>query len=557
MILKNDTTPPERFIVKRIPYGLQDFESLIQDGYLYVDKTPYIFDLISRGKVFFFARPRRFGKSLLVSTLKAIFEGKKDLFNGLAIQKLRTDWPVHPVIHLDFSALDYGSDSILRESLLITLNDIGKCYNLDLSEYSEPGVRFKALIENLSKKNKVVVLIDEYDKPILEHLDNVAMARECQSILRSIYGKLKPLDTHLKFVFITGVSKFSKTSIFSDLNQLEDLSESAATAELLGYTQEEIKEHFPSHLQQLSLKYEQSLEETIKQMKAWYNGYRFSKEAEIQVLDAATNRLTKPQKINLMYNPVSVNSCLQNGLFQNYWFATGTPSHLVKLIKQGKHSLKEVSSYENIRASNSTFGSCELDAIPLDALLYQAGYLTIKTFDIKTNTGTLGYPNFELRDSMASYLLSLQINHSEGEIAHHAVELRNAFEQKDIGLVASIFTSLFANIPYEIHVGEEAYYHSLIFMALTMLGWDVRVEDFTSKGRTDLCLQFPNMIFLIEFKFNASAQTGLDQIIAKRYFEKYELEGKPILLIGMSFNYKDKKLSVEHVEQPLSSIKQG
>lgn len=420
MILKNDTTPPERFIVKRIPYGLQDFESLIQDGYLYVDKTPYIFDLISRGKVFFFARPRRFGKSLLVSTLKAIFEGKKDLFNGLAIQKLRTDWPVHPVIHLDFSALDYGSDSILRESLLITLNDIGKCYNLDLSEYSEPGVRFKALIENLSKKNKVVVLIDEYDKPILEHLDNVAMAKECQNILRSIYGKLKPLDAHLKFVFITGVSKFSKTSIFSDLNQLKDISESAFSAELVGYTEAEIRENFTDYLQPLAQRYNLSFDETIKQMRSWYNGYRFSRELVTQSPDLTTER-----PISLMYNPVSVNSCLDNQHFQNYWFLTGTPSHLVKLIKQGKHSLKEVSSYENIRASNSTFGSCELDAIPLDALLYQAGYLTIKTFDIKTNTGTLGYPNFELRDSMASYLLSLQINHSEGEIAHLAVELQS------------------------------------------------------------------------------------------------------------------------------------
>lgn len=405
--------------VKKLPLNLQTFSELISNGYVYVDKTAYLYDLISSGKSYFLSRPRRFGKSLLVSTLEAIFQGKKNLFEGLAISKTSYAWPVYSVIKLDFSLIPRETGQELRIGLCNELYAIALEQGVYLRRAKDPREMLKELVRTMAQKREVVILIDEYDKPILDHIDNLEKAKKCQHVLKSFYEAIKGLDKYCKFIFLTGVSKFTKTSVFSGLNNLNDISESREGALIVGYTKQEIQSYFKDHLIALASSLEISVEQVLDQMKEWYDGYQFSKVGMFEKL----------------YAPLSVMYCLHKNFFDNYWFTTGTPSYLINLLKTKKYDLSTIQNMTEKEVGSSVFGQYDLADVSLDALLYQAGYLTIKSYDRENDVATLVYPNKEIQDSMRSYLLSMELCIEEFEVSPALKKIKQGLRSADIVLI--------------------------------------------------------------------------------------------------------------------------
>ena len=371
--------------MKKLPIGIQTFEKLINDDHLYVDKTKLIYQLIQTATVYFLSRPRRFGKSLLLSTLEAIFKGKKELFKGLWIYDQPFDWQEYPVIRIDFSKKHIGTCAELKEFIINELQDIAKHYNIALVREYYDDI-FAELIKKLTETGKVVVLVDEYDKPILGHITDIKTAKKIQETLKGFYAVLKASDEYLKFVFLTGVSKFSKVGVFSGLNNLNDITMNENYAELLGYTQQELEHYFVEEISILKDKEGLSSAEILTKIQLWYNGYRFS------------------QAPTSVYNPFSTLLLFNNMSFKNYWFESGTPTFLLNLIKAQQYDIRNLSAFE---ADESVFTSYELDHLGVEALLYQTGYLTIKKFfaySTEDKLYTLDYPNFEVEDSFLKHL---------------------------------------------------------------------------------------------------------------------------------------------------------
>lgn len=372
-------------VKKKLPIGIQNFAEIIQNDYVYIDKTEYIHTLITTGKYYFFARPRRFGKSLLVSTLTEIFAGNKELFTSLAISSLSYDWQQHPVITISFSDIDCTNPENLAKSLKVYLNDIAKQYQVNLDSALNPSEMLRSLVQNLAQKAPVTLLIDEYDYAILKHVHKPDMAYEMRETLKSFYAVIKGLDKYLKFVFLTGVSRFSKTSIFSGLNNLEDISLSSTYNALVGYTEAEIIGSFEQHLINSSEALNLSTKQLLEEIRIWYDGYRFTNE----------------ETAIKLYNPFSVLLFLKNSEFSNYWFESGTPTFLINLLKTRNYPIVD---FEAIKATRSELGQFDVEAIDLKTLLFQTGYITIKAYNPQTTNYTLGFPNKECIDSLAEYI---------------------------------------------------------------------------------------------------------------------------------------------------------
>ncbi len=371
---------------KKLPIGIQTFSEMIKEDYLYVDKTQNIAELLEAGKYLFLSRPRRFGKSLLVSTLSEIFSGNKTLFQGLYIHD-RIEWRPHPVIHIDFSVIDCSTDLELREGLVDLLDDINADYQLGVDKRGFKAY-FNKIIRALYKKNgKVVVLVDEYDKPIVDHVDDIEQAAKNREILRNFFGVLKHTDPFLRFVFLTGVSKFSRVSIFSDLNNLRDITLSTKFATLLGYTQTELENYFEEPVQTLCTELEIKKENLLAKIKMWYNGYSWNGK-------------------DYVYNPFSILNLFTEQRFSNYWFASGTPAFLMKLIKKMEI---EVCEFENKQVSENILDSYDLDNMNVFSLLFQTGYLTITHIDEQDlfPEYTLNYPNLEVKSAFITYLFEI------------------------------------------------------------------------------------------------------------------------------------------------------
>ena len=494
----------------RYPIGIQDFEKLRLNDFIYIDKTQQIFELLEGAGYYFFSRPRRFGKSLLLSTLNYIFEGKKELFKDLWIEN-KIDWKSYPIIRLDFSAMNYR-DLGLHESLFRRLRDIAKKYQLQIEDNSLKDF-FEKLILELSKTEKVVILIDEYDKPIVDYLEpeQIPTAKENRDILKNFYGVLKNLDGHIRFLFITGVSKFSKVSIFSDLNHLEDLTIDSSFATIVGYTQSELEKYFGQRIVQLAHNQGFSYEDLLQKIKEWYNGYSWLGEK--------------------VYNPFSVLRFMKNGHLMNYWFETGTPTFLVKLIN------KEFQyNFEKVKADDRMLSNFQLEDIQTLPLLFQTGYLTIQEkIDRKY---ILSYPNLEVKYSLLEHLLG---EHTKlNSVNAVADDLKEAFEQQDFELFQEQINVLFSKIPYQIfEANQEKYYHAIIFLIFQILGYYVENEVSTSKGRIDSVVFSKENIYILEFKINDSAQNALKQIREKEYFKKYLDKNKPIFLVGIALKNKE------------------
>ncbi len=514
--------------MKRLPIFISNLPEMVQENYVYIDKTEQIYNLVKNKGFYFLSRPRRFGKSLLISTLKEIFLGNKKLFNHLWIGNSDYTWEKYPIIEIDFSQIPHLTTDEFRSALNRHLKTIAIEHNIILpSDITTPEETLTALVKGLSKDaNKIVILIDEYDKPIIDHIQSFEEASKFQAILRSFYTTIKSLERHLHFVFLTGVSKFAKTSVFSGINNLNDISLKPEAAQLLGYTHDEIQHYLHDYYEEFAQKNNKSPEEIMQLLTRWYNGYRFSK------------------LITKVYNPFSILYCLHDKEFQNYWYASGTPTFLITLLKKDYEYIENV---EETELSPESFGTFELNDIPLVPLLFQTGYLTIKDFNEETGMFKLGFPNFEVKESFTKFIVTTLSQTSISNVDTAIGKFRIALKNNDLNLFFNTLQNLFAHIPYSIL--KESYYHALFQFLLRLLSLESQSEILTNTGRIDTVLITKTTIYIFELKINKKPQVALQQIKDKKYYERYLSSGKQIILIGLSFIHTDDEMHLEHSEE--------
>ena len=516
---------------KKLPLSIQSFEQLITEGAVYVDKTKYIYELLKPGfGAYFLSRPRRFGKSLLVSTLEAIFKNKRELFKGFWIYDSEYVWEEFPVIKFDMSTVDKDTDEHLKTGLEHAVRDNAENYGINLEE-DTPAYMFKSLILKLKEKyrSQVVVLIDEYDSAIIKHISNPVMARKNIEILHDFYSIVKAEGASLRFVVLTGVSKFAKTSIFSGLNNLINISMQEKYSPLLGLTHEELEIYFPEYITAVAEKHSLTEKEVREKIKFWYNGYRFS-EAEVKV-----------------YNPFSTLSLFEAKKFTNYWFETGTPTFLTELIKSHDPDLQKFES--EIRLMQNSFNSYEVDNLPLFPILYDTGYLTIKDYSVRNNITaySLIYPNFEVKSSLLDNLLVTYTDSKKSETASNMVlAVEDAILANDLDKFFFLLKSYFTSIPYDLipkkNLGEK-YFQLIFYLLMRVSSFRVNTEDRTNLGRIDLVLESDTSVYLFELKVNSSAKAALEQIKEKKYYEKYLNIQKEVLIIGVNFSLEERNVT--------------
>ena len=515
--------------MKKLPIGIQNFPEIIKEGYLYVDKTQQIAELMQAGKYLFLSRPRRFGKSLLVSTLSEIFSGNQALFQELAIYD-QIEWQPHPVILIDFNGISHNNDDVFKTSLLSFLDKVASKYDITLSSQFIRE-KFAELIEKIYEKThqKVVILIDEYDKPIVDYIDDIEKANNNREILRDFFGVLKSSDAYLRFVFLTGVSKFSRVSIFSGLNNLRDISLSKQFSTLLGYTQTELESYFDNEIQTLCFELGIKKAELLTQIKTWYNGYSWNAKDKV-------------------YNPFSILNLFAEQQFDNYWFASGTPTFLMQLIKKTAY---DATVLENKKVSKIVFDSYNLENLNIFALLFQTGYLTITHIDkmdkaARTPQYILNYPNLEVKEAFITYLFESFTQNGLEEIQPAAKDLRTYLLEENLEGFMNLIRALFAKIPYPLHIAQESYYHSLFYMILVLMGVEIDLEVLTDKGRIDGVLALADKIYLIEFKYgkagtkmNTLTNKAIQQIQEKNYGERFLNDARPHYFLGVGFVEKE------------------
>lgn len=502
--------------MKRITSSVYTFENIIRDHFLYVDKTEYIWKLIvPPQEMYFLSRPRRFGKSLLVSTLKAIFEGRRELFDGLAISKKEYDWKPYPVIHLDMGNCSAKTPKALEGFIEDRLCDIAAEHGVTLRGQSN-ATRFESLISALGKQEKVVILIDEYDKPILNNVTNPE-ADAILSVLKGFYSTVKTCEDMERFVFITGVTKFCHVSLFSDLNNLTDITMRSDYATMFGYTQSELEHYFSDRIKATAQAQKISEEELKRKLKTWYDGYCFEETSET------------------VYNPVSIAKFFENdGKFDNYWFATGTPSFLMELAKKTDFNFEDAVSKA---VPGVTFDAFEIPNIDPVTLLLQTGYLTIKSSEIRFNKRWfwLDFPNEEVAESFSTYLLNSYVGRTQREVGSFSADLATAFLEGNLNQARKVLEAFFAGVPYTTHKKSEATFQSIFYAIFRLLGFNIEAESCTNDGRIDAVVQTEDHIYLFEFKLDKD-DSALSQIKEKAYFKKYLLSPKKITLIGVNFD---------------------
>ncbi|AJF07541.1 ATP-binding protein [Geoalkalibacter subterraneus] len=494
----------------KLPIGIQTFSEIREEEYAYVDKTPLVLRLATEGKYYFLSRPRRFGKSLLLSTLQALFEGQRELFNGLDIED-KWGWDtVYPVIKISFGGVARSLED-MKQDVGNILEENQRRLDIPCGDPQDIGGCFKQLIRDAHQKygQKVVVLVDEYDKLIVDNLDQIEVAKQGREVLRDLYSIIKDSDAFIKFAFLTGVSKFSKVSIFSGLNNLEDISLNPDYATLCGYTEHDLDTTFAAHLEGVDR----------AKVRQWYNGYNFLGEA--------------------VYNPYDILLFLKNGRqFKNYWFSTGTPSFLIKMIHQNSYYVPKL---DNLMVSEGLIDSYDIENIQLEPIMFQTGYLTIKE---QTQVGAitmyqLCFPNLETRYSFNEHILSY-LTGQQAEKTRYQSEIFQTLTAADMDGFEQTLKALFASIPYHNYVNNtigsyEGYYASVIYAYLASLGLDLTAEDVTSKGRIDLTVRMENAIYILEFKVDGSGD-ALAQVRERNYQQKYQSAGKEIILIGIDFD---------------------
>jgi hypothetical protein len=515
-------------IEKFLPIGIQDFEQIRTGNFVYVDKTRHIYEMVRPSQGFYFmSRPRRFGKSLTVSLMKCLFQGKKALFDGLWIsEQADWEWKAHPVVTVDFNELYHDTPENLEQSLQTNLLKTAAEYGVEIRDTLLPG-QFGELIISLYQKTKrpVVVLVDEYDKPIISHLgkgkEALEIAKKNRDIMKYFFGVLKGINVSpcLRFVFLTGVSKFSRVSIFSELNNLNDITMNRKYADMMGYTHPELEAHFAEHLTEFAEETERKPDEIKEKLKAYYDGYRFS-EGETRV-----------------YNPFSVLNSLGEKAFKNYWFETGTPTFLVDVLKERQWYPPNI---EKMRATPVMFSVYEIERLQPEALLFQTGYVTIKEVD--EDLYTFGYPNREVKSAFLEVLFHA---YTEGlnDSARFSLLSRH-LRSENLAAFMETITAIYASIPYTLEAKrDEAYFHTLFYLMVSASGIHARSEVLTSDGRIDLVMEFADKVYILEFKCNQSADAAIAQIRDKQYARPFIQTQKKIILMGIDFSMENRNIS--------------
>ena len=515
----------------KYPIGIQDFESIINGGYVYVDKTALIYRLVTEGKIYFLSRPRRFGKSLLVSTLEAYFKGRKELFKGLAIDELETEWAEYPVFHIDFNGEDYTKPDTLEKVIEKFLIDQENIYGKNPSS-TTTGERFKDILKAAHQKTgkRAVVLIDEYDKPLLDVLETGISAtvdgerrlleEHHRNILKGFYSVFKSADRNLQFVLLTGVTKFSQVSVFSGFNQLEDISMSRDFEALCGITEEELYHHFTAPIEELAKENNCSVNEMKLMLKKQYDGYHFGK------------RMTD------IYNPFSILNACKSRNIDDYWFRSGTPTYLIRLLNHSQENLNELTGRYYIPSQFIDYKANVEKPLPM---IYQSGYLTIKDCDLKMNSYLLDFPNNEVKNGFVSMVAADYLK-SSTDASSWVLDAVKSLRIADLEQFRKLLTSFLADIPYSMRRKEtererERYFHYTFYLLMRMVScYTVYTEKQQSEGRVDCIVETPNYIYIFEFKLDGTAEEALAQIEEKGYARQYEADGRKLFKVGTVFS---------------------
>ena len=521
----------KNLMVMKYPIGIQSFDQIIEDGYVYVDKTDLVYKLVKEGKIYFLSRPRRFGKSLLISTLKSYFQGKKDLFKGLAIDKLETEWAEYPVFHIDFNGGFFDKDGELQKRIMGYVETWESQWGKDPFN-EEIGMRFAYVLKQAHAKTgkRAVVLIDEYDKPLLDVIDTgnkgVLNGEETKledihrGMLKALYGVFKLADSDLQFVLLTGVTKFSQVSVFSGFNQPDDISMSGKYEALCGITKDELLSVFDEPIHELAAKLRRSYEDTVELLKKKYDGYHFGDE----MID--------------IFNPFSILNCFNKLQLRNFWFASGTPSYLVRLLAHCNENINElVGKYYDA----SQFIDYKADVEQPLPMIYQSGYLTIKDFNERLYTYKLDFPNEEVRNGFIDAVASGYFKGNQSPTAW-IIDVTTSLEKGDTAKFEKLMTSLLSSISYRFQRKQdqmecERYFQYTFYLIVKMLGfYNAVAEKETSEGRIDCVVECPDYVYIIEFKLNGSAEAALNQIDEKGYAKPYAADSRKVIVLGINFS---------------------
>ena len=521
----------KNLMVMKYPIGIQSFDQIIEDGYVYVDKTDLVYKLVKEGKIYFLSRPRRFGKSLLISTLKSYFQGKKDLFKGLAIDKLETEWAEYPVFHIDFNGGYFDKDGELQKRIMGYVETWESQWGKDPFN-EEIGMRFAYVLKQAHAKTgkRAVVLIDEYDKPLLDVIDTgnkgVLNGEETKledihrGMLKALYGVFKLADSDLQFVLLTGVTKFSQVSVFSGFNQPDDISMSGKYEALCGITKDELLSVFDKPIHELAAKLRRSYEDTVALLKKKYDGYHFGDE----MID--------------IFNPFSILNCFNKLQLRNFWFASGTPSYLVRLLAHCNENINElVGKYYDA----SQFIDYKADVEQPLPMIYQSGYLTIKDFNERLYTYKLDFPNEEVRNGFIDAVASGYFKGNQSPTAW-IIDVTTSLEKGDTAKFEKLMTSLLSSISYRFQRKQdqmecERYFQYTFYLIVKMLGfYNAVAEKETSEGRIDCVVECPDYVYIIEFKLNGSAEAALNQIDEKGYAKPYAADSRKVIALGINFS---------------------
>ena len=506
----------------KLPVGLQSFEDLRRNNYLYVDKTALMHELVTSSKYYFLSRPRRFGKSMLLSTFKAYFLGQKDLFKGLAIEKIEDEWIEYPVFYVDLNTATYSVKDSLAKKLSSLLDDWEAIYG-KTSSNDDLGDRFERVIRSVYEKTgkQVVILVDEYDKPLLETINNQALQDYYRATLKGFYGALKSMDGCIKFAMLTGVTKFGKVSVFGDLNNLKDISLDRRYQYLCGVTEQELHQTLDPYVQNMADTLNLSVDEVYATLKKHYDGYHFVPGSDG------------------VYNPFSLLSALDSQDFGSYWFDTGTPTYLVKLLKDQDYNLEQMSRKVVSQPVISSIDTSQMSPI---SVIFQSGYLTIKDYNKEFRLYTLGFPNEEVEEGFVSYLMPFYTPIASDDTAFEITSFVSEVRSGNVDAFMSRLQTFFYGTPYAVIKNTENYYQNVLFIVCRLSGLYTKAELMTANGRIDMTIETADYVYIFEFKLDGTSEMAMEQILETNYTGPFRLSGKKIVGIGVNFSSEKRNI---------------
>ena len=501
---------------RRYPIGIQSFERLRNDNCVYIDKTELIYRLANSAKACFLSRPRRFGKSLLVSTLAAYFSGKKDLFKGLVMEQLEKDWTVYPVLHIDFSISKYMNAGMLRSAINNRLVEWERIYGCDTSEDTF-SLRLKGIIKRAYEQSgrQVVLLVDEYDSPMLDSNNNEELQAEIRGIMRDFFSPLKAQGEYLRFLFLTGISKFSQMSIFSELNNLQNISMQDAYSAICGITENELRTQLEEDIRRMAEANGETYDEAFMHLKQQYDGYHFSENSED------------------IYNPFSLFNAFAQKKYANFWFSTGTPTFLIDILQQSDFDIRQLDGVSATAEQFDAPTNVITDPLPV---LYQSGYLTIKEYDRDFQIYTLAYPNKEVRKGFIESLMQAYVHLTARENTFYVVSFIKDLRVGNLDQCMERIKSFFASIPNDMNNKEEKHYQTIFYLLFRLMGQYVDVEVKSAVGRADVVIKMQEAIYVLEFKVAGNPEEALEQINSKQYEIPYQADHRKVVKVGVNFD---------------------